>query len=130
LTDALVQSTLAILEEAYKLDIPMLWIQPGAQDEAVINFIVSSGMEDRCIYPKPHSHPLSLLDADLDEPATNTTPGGCFGQPSVIEAIENKAQEVAADTANVLRSKVDSVASAGVARIDSIAPCLFARLSS
>ncbi|EIM82844.1 NAD-P-binding protein [Stereum hirsutum FP-91666 SS1] len=45
--------TLGLLEQAKSLSIPALWLQPGAEDEAVIKFIKDNGMEDRVIYGGP-----------------------------------------------------------------------------
>lgn len=42
--------TLGVLEEAKKLNVPALWIQPGAEDATVINFIKENGLETRVIY--------------------------------------------------------------------------------
>lgn len=42
--------SLDLLKEAKELDIPALWLQPGAEDEAVTSFIKENGLEDRVIY--------------------------------------------------------------------------------
>ncbi|KAL9711518.1 hypothetical protein Ac2012v2_004588 [Leucoagaricus gongylophorus] len=42
--------SLDLLKEAKELDIPALWLQPGAEDEAVTSFIKENGLEDRIIY--------------------------------------------------------------------------------
>ncbi|KAI0798519.1 NAD-P-binding protein [Irpex lacteus] len=45
--------TLGILEQAKALNVPALWLQPGAEDEAVVKFIKDNGLEDRVIYGGP-----------------------------------------------------------------------------
>ena len=45
--------TLGILETAKELGIRALWLQPGAEDESVINYIKDSGLEDRVILGGP-----------------------------------------------------------------------------
>ncbi|KII92700.1 hypothetical protein PLICRDRAFT_37492 [Plicaturopsis crispa FD-325 SS-3] len=42
--------TLGILAQAKALDVPALWLQPGAEDEAVISYIKENGLADRTIY--------------------------------------------------------------------------------
>ena len=45
--------TLGILEQAKALSIPALWLQPGAEDEAVVNYIQKNGLADKVIYGGP-----------------------------------------------------------------------------
>ncbi|KAM5530531.1 hypothetical protein V8D89_015808 [Ganoderma adspersum] len=45
--------TLGILEQAKALDIPALWIQPGAEDDAVVTYIKENGLESKVIYGGP-----------------------------------------------------------------------------
>ncbi|KAF9023967.1 NAD-P-binding protein [Hymenopellis radicata] len=45
--------TLGLLQEAKELDIPALWLQPGAEDAAVIEYIKENGLEERVIYGGP-----------------------------------------------------------------------------
>jgi len=45
--------TLGILKEAKELDIPALWLQPGAEDETVTAFIIENKLEDRIVYGGP-----------------------------------------------------------------------------
>ncbi|PIL36041.1 hypothetical protein GSI_01701 [Ganoderma sinense ZZ0214-1] len=45
--------TLGVLEQAKALDIPALWIQPGAEDEAVVTYIKENGLENKVIYGGP-----------------------------------------------------------------------------
>ncbi|KAF5321554.1 hypothetical protein D9619_001475 [Psilocybe cf. subviscida] len=45
--------TLGILEKAKELGTPALWLQPGAEDDTVIDYIKSSGLQDRVIYGGP-----------------------------------------------------------------------------
>ena len=45
--------TLGILEQAKALDVPALWLQPGAEDAAVVEFIKENGLADRVIYGGP-----------------------------------------------------------------------------
>lgn len=47
------QVTLDILQLAKKLSIPAIWIQPGAEDEAVIEFIKVNNLSDSVIYGGP-----------------------------------------------------------------------------
>ncbi|KAF8893513.1 NAD(P)-binding protein [Infundibulicybe gibba] len=45
--------TLGILEQAKELSIPAIWLQPGAEDPAVIDYIKEHGLADRVIYGGP-----------------------------------------------------------------------------
>lgn len=45
--------TLTILDQAKLLSVPALWLQPGAEDEAVIKYIKEQGLSDRVIYGGP-----------------------------------------------------------------------------
>ncbi|KAI0779669.1 NAD-P-binding protein [Fomes fomentarius] len=45
--------TLGVLEQAKDLNVPALWLQPGAEDEAVISYVKENGLEDRVIYGGP-----------------------------------------------------------------------------
>ncbi|KAI0338294.1 NAD-P-binding protein [Trametopsis cervina] len=45
--------TLGILEQAKALDIPALWLQPGAEDDAVIQYIKDNGLSEKVIYGGP-----------------------------------------------------------------------------
>jgi predicted CoA-binding protein len=45
--------TLGILEQAKALNIPALWLQPGAEDEAVIKYIQDNGLSEKVIYGGP-----------------------------------------------------------------------------
>ncbi|KDR75108.1 hypothetical protein GALMADRAFT_226757 [Galerina marginata CBS 339.88] len=45
--------TLGILEKAKDLSIPALWLQPGAEDATVIEYIKENGLSDRVIYGGP-----------------------------------------------------------------------------
>ena len=47
------QVTLGILEQAKALSIPALWLQPGAEDDAVIKFVKENDMSDKVIYGGP-----------------------------------------------------------------------------
>jgi predicted CoA-binding protein len=42
-----------VLEQAKNLDIPALWIQPGAEDENVIKYVEENGMKDKVILGGP-----------------------------------------------------------------------------
>lgn len=44
---------MGILEQAKALNIPALWLQPGAEDEAVVAYIKDNGMADKVIYGGP-----------------------------------------------------------------------------
>ncbi|CAA7261833.1 unnamed protein product [Cyclocybe aegerita] len=44
--------TLGILQQAKELDVPALWLQPGAEDEAVVEYI-KANLADRVIYGGP-----------------------------------------------------------------------------
>ncbi|KAJ3513913.1 hypothetical protein NLJ89_g2687 [Agrocybe chaxingu] len=44
--------TLGILQQAKELDVPALWLQPGAEDEAVVEYI-KENLADRVIYGGP-----------------------------------------------------------------------------
>jgi predicted CoA-binding protein len=45
--------TLAALRQAKDLGIPAVWIQPGASDEAVEQYIHENDLADRVIYGGP-----------------------------------------------------------------------------
>ncbi|KAF5380361.1 hypothetical protein D9615_004730 [Tricholomella constricta] len=45
--------TLGVLKKAKELDVPALWIQPGAEDEAVLQYIKENDLTDRVIYGGP-----------------------------------------------------------------------------
>ncbi|TBU48132.1 NAD(P)-binding protein [Dichomitus squalens] len=45
--------TLGVLEQAKALNVPALWLQPGAEDEAVVNYIKENGLESKVIYGGP-----------------------------------------------------------------------------
>ncbi|KAI0798566.1 NAD-P-binding protein [Irpex lacteus] len=45
--------TLGLLEQAKALGIPSLWLQPGADDETIINYINENGLADKVIYGGP-----------------------------------------------------------------------------
>lgn len=47
------QVTLGILQAAKELNVPALWLQPGAEDEAVRDYIKEAGLEDRVILGGP-----------------------------------------------------------------------------
>ncbi|KAI0929849.1 hypothetical protein AcW1_008683 [Taiwanofungus camphoratus] len=42
--------TLGLLEQVKTLAVPAIWLQPGAEDEAVISYIKENGLEDKAIY--------------------------------------------------------------------------------
>jgi predicted CoA-binding protein len=41
------------LEKAKELAVPAIWLQPGAEDETVINWLHENGMEEKVIYGGP-----------------------------------------------------------------------------
>ncbi|KAI0823422.1 NAD-P-binding protein [Trametes gibbosa] len=45
--------TLGVLEQAKALNIPALWLQPGAEDATVISYVKENGLEDKVIYGGP-----------------------------------------------------------------------------
>ncbi|KIP06102.1 hypothetical protein PHLGIDRAFT_19525 [Phlebiopsis gigantea 11061_1 CR5-6] len=45
--------TLGILEQAKALSVPALWLQPGAEDDAVIKYIQENGLADKVVYGGP-----------------------------------------------------------------------------
>ena len=47
------QVTLSVLEQAKQLDIPALWIQPGAEDENVIKYVEEHGLKEKVIFGGP-----------------------------------------------------------------------------
>ena len=49
-----------ILKSAKALNVPALWLQPGAEDDAVRGYIVESGLEDKVIL----GGPCILVDGD------------------------------------------------------------------
>ncbi|KAF8635883.1 hypothetical protein AX15_000064 [Amanita polypyramis BW_CC] len=55
--------TLSILKQAKDLSVPALWLQPGAEDAAVVEYIKNQGLSDRIIYGGP-----CILVEGLDAP--------------------------------------------------------------
>jgi predicted CoA-binding protein len=47
------QVTLGLLQQSVELNIPSLWLQPGAEDDAVKTFIRANELEDKVIYGGP-----------------------------------------------------------------------------
>ncbi|KAK1232344.1 hypothetical protein PQX77_004507 [Marasmius sp. AFHP31] len=45
--------TLGILKQVKQLSIPYVWLQPGAEDAEVVQFIKENGMENAVIYGGP-----------------------------------------------------------------------------
>lgn len=45
--------TLSVLQKAKELDVPSLWIQPGAEDQAVLEYIKENDLTDRVIHGGP-----------------------------------------------------------------------------
>jgi predicted CoA-binding protein len=45
--------TLGLLQQAKQLNIPALWLQPGAEDDAVKSYIYANGLEDKVLYGGP-----------------------------------------------------------------------------
>ena len=50
LIDLVIQVTLGILEQAKALSIPALWLQPGAEDEAVRKYVNDNGLGEKVVY--------------------------------------------------------------------------------
>jgi predicted CoA-binding protein len=49
-THCLYKVTLSVLEQAKELNVPAVWIQPGAEDENVIKYVEENGMKDKVVY--------------------------------------------------------------------------------
>lgn len=45
--------TLGLLQQAKQLNFRALWLQPGAEDDAVIAYIRASGLGDKVLYGGP-----------------------------------------------------------------------------
>ncbi|KAH9961541.1 NAD-P-binding protein [Russula dissimulans] len=45
--------TLGLLQQAKELNIPALWLQPGAEDDAVERYIHANGLRDKVLYGGP-----------------------------------------------------------------------------
>ncbi|KAK7692191.1 hypothetical protein QCA50_003815 [Cerrena zonata] len=45
--------TLGVLEQAKASSVPAIWIQPGAEDAAVIKYIEENGLSEKVIYGGP-----------------------------------------------------------------------------
>ncbi|KIY67895.1 NAD-P-binding protein [Cylindrobasidium torrendii FP15055 ss-10] len=45
--------TLGLLQSAKELGIPALWLQPGAEDDAVVAYIRENGLEDKVVWGGP-----------------------------------------------------------------------------
>jgi predicted CoA-binding protein len=54
------QITRGLLEQAKALGVPSLWLQPGAADDEIAEYIKETGLEDRVIY----GGPCVLLEGD------------------------------------------------------------------
>lgn len=54
------QVTLGLLQQARELNIPSLWLQPGAEDDAVTSYIHANGLEDKVL----HGGPCILVEGD------------------------------------------------------------------
>lgn len=52
-TNWILKVTLGILQQAKDLDVPAIWLQPGAEDEAVVKYIKENGLADRVVYGGP-----------------------------------------------------------------------------
>ncbi|KAJ7760992.1 NAD-P-binding protein [Mycena metata] len=52
--------TLSILQAALPLGVPAVWIQPGAADDSVVEWLKENGMEGRVI----HGGPCILVEGD------------------------------------------------------------------
>ncbi|KAJ7784641.1 hypothetical protein B0H16DRAFT_1446818 [Mycena metata] len=63
--------TLAVLKEAKTLQILVLWLQPGAEDDAVVEFIEADAqLKERCIYQDRHPAPCLLTTTAHRMPPT------------------------------------------------------------
>ncbi|KNZ74857.1 hypothetical protein J132_05855 [Termitomyces sp. J132] len=47
------QVTLSLLKQAHKLSIPTIWIQPGAADQYVIDYIEANNLSEKVIWGGP-----------------------------------------------------------------------------
>ncbi|KAG7089445.1 hypothetical protein E1B28_011130 [Marasmius oreades] len=45
--------TLGILKKAKELSVPSIWLQPGAEDASVVDFIDKNGLKDKVVYGGP-----------------------------------------------------------------------------
>ncbi|KAI0267035.1 NAD-P-binding protein [Gloeopeniophorella convolvens] len=45
--------TLGLLQQAKELGVPALWLQPGAEDDAVVAYIREHGLQDRVLFGGP-----------------------------------------------------------------------------
>ncbi|KAK7044167.1 hypothetical protein VNI00_007887 [Paramarasmius palmivorus] len=45
--------TLEVLKKAKDLSVPSIWLQPGAEDANVVQFIKDNGLENRVVYGGP-----------------------------------------------------------------------------
>ncbi|KAJ7175789.1 CoA binding domain-containing protein [Mycena filopes] len=74
--------TLAILKEAKLLNVLVLWLQPGAEDDAVVQFIEADAeLKERCIYKE---HPLHTAPCLLATTAHLLPPTPLAGQKHAI----------------------------------------------
>ncbi|KAJ7095937.1 CoA binding domain-containing protein [Mycena belliarum] len=80
------EATLDIMQQAKNLGIFALWLQPGAEDDAVVQFIQADAqLDQRCIYSTHalHDSPL-LVHALATGPGTDTNGQCLFAEPTAV----------------------------------------------
>ncbi|KAJ7044044.1 CoA binding domain-containing protein [Mycena alexandri] len=110
--------TLAILKEAKSLNILALWLQPGAEDDAVVEFIEADAqLMERCIYQKRplHSSAVHTAPCLLTATAHLMPPTPVAGQKHAILSPPStppaaKSLKLSAESTASPRKIADSVA--------------------
>lgn len=112
------QAALEVLHQAKDLGIFGIWLQPGAEDSAVVQYIQDANLEDRCIHSTPHAggavskatatgppgcnvssvdFPSIISDKDLAEidlAAASAKTTGASSSPCLLASLMTKAKEV------------------------------------
>lgn len=112
ITLKLLQITLSVLAQAKTVNSRMVWVQKGAANSSVIDFIVENGMEDRVVLDQiGHEFPKVTVHLDVPKASSlphpqrstsNATPdvrsvhadGGPCGAISMLNSIINSVHDV------------------------------------
>ncbi|KAJ7596574.1 hypothetical protein C8J56DRAFT_291011 [Mycena floridula] len=94
------EDLLEALQEAKALDIPMIWLQPGMQNDTITKYIADNGLAARCIYPEslPQSDttksPVGVLKAAAQSVISSTL-SNLEEQPCVIKFLSSQGIKAA-----------------------------------
>ena len=106
--------------------VPMIWVQPGAQDQKVIDYIKNTpGLQDRCIWSTTSSSEstsaLKSQDATV-KPVSDDEGPQCPLGPSALDLFSGKLTAWIPAAASVVRAATTEMAR------QSHGPCLLQRL--